>query len=149
MVFLTHKIDYYVDQIIKNDSKTKALFITYLSIINDKDTAIKELCKKSKIDPNKVVVFKKYQKDLYRRLGNAVINSIKHIRNENAKIDFQTKNRLLRKRIDRKLLINSINESLYLDELVRNEAQNCFKDHMKKLEELRIKVLIEQGVIEL
>lgn len=40
-------------------------------------------------------------------------------------------------------------QSLYLSEKVQREAMNYFEEHMKVLKEMEIKVLIEQGIIDL
>ena len=149
MVFLKHKIDYLVDNIVVNNPNTKAVFLSYLSVLGEKDKAVKEMCKLSKINPDKVVLYEKYKNDLYRRLGNVVINTLLELKITNKKLEFDTKSRLAQKRIKRNKLNNSIKYSLYLSEQIQKEASKCFEEHMHSLQEMRLKVLIEQGVIEL
>ncbi|MEG1752252.1 MAG: relaxase MobL, partial [Clostridia bacterium] len=82
MLFLKNKINYLVDLIILKNSTTKAVYKSYLTLIAEKEEAIKAICKASKIDPNKVALYEKYHKDLYRRLGNQVINYILKIKSD-------------------------------------------------------------------
>jgi hypothetical protein len=111
--------------------------------------SIKRMCEASKINPEKVVLFEKYQKDLCRRLGNIVIKEILKASFTLKDLDYKSKNRLVQKRIERNKLTYLIDQSLYLSEKVRKEAMSYFQEHMKVLNEMRIKVLIEQGVIDL
>ncbi len=149
MLFLKNDINYLVDLILKTDVKSEAMYKTYLTLLLDKDASIKRMCEVSKINPDKVVLFDKYHNDLYRRLGNIVIKEILKIQNELKSFEFKTTQRLIKKRMERNKLKYLINQSLYLGEKVKQEASNYFIEHMKTLNEMRIKVLIEQGVIEL
>lgn len=149
MMFLKNDINYLVDLILKSNSKSEAVYKSFLTLLLDKDSSIRRMCAASKIDPDKVVLFNKYHNDLYRRLGNIVIKEILQINRELKNFEFKTNNRLAKKRINRNKLKFSIQQSLYLSEKVQKEATNYFIEHMKVLEEMRIKVLIEQGVIEI
>ena len=95
------------------------------------------------------VNYEKYKNDLYRRLGNIVIQEIVNSGKELKTMEFKTQQRLVKKRIERNKTNFLIDQSLHLGEKVKNEALNYFKQHMKVLEEMKIKVLIEQGVIEI
>ena len=149
MMFLKNKINYLIDLIIKQDEKTNAVYKSFMTLILDKDLSIKRMCEESKIDPNKVILLKKYESDIYRRLGNQVIQSVIDLSRQIRLMDFKTENRLAKKRIQRKKIDFLIQESLYLSEKVQREAMSYFNEHMKTLEEMKIKVLIEQGVIEI
>lgn len=149
MLFLRNKIDYLVDLMIKQDDKTNAVFRSFLTLLSDKDESIRRMCEANKINPDKVVLMDKYRGDLYRRLGNQVIKNILDIRSELKQFEFQTNNRLAKKRIQRRKNEYLFEKSLYLSEKVQREAMNYFQEHMRVLKEMEIKVLIEQGVIEL
>ena len=149
MLFLRNKIDYLVDLMIKQDDKTNAVFRSFLTLLFDKDESIRRMCEAHKINPDKVVLMDKYRSDLYRRLGNQVIKNILGIRSELKQFEFQTKDRLAKKRILRRKNEYLFEKSLYLSEKVQREAMNYFQEHMRVLKEMEIKVLIEQGVIEL
>ncbi len=149
MLFLRNKIDYLVDLMIKQDDKTNAVFRSFLTLLSDKDESIRRMCEAHKINPDKVVLMDKYHSDLYRRLGNQVIKNILGIRSELKQFEFQTKDRLAKKRILRRKNEYLFEKSLYLSEKVQREAMNYFQEHMRVLKEMEIKVLIEQGVIEL
>jgi len=149
MIFVRNKIDYLVDLMIKQNNKVNATYQTFLTCLLEKDDSIRRMCESYKIDPEKVVLFEKYKKDMYRRLGNIVVKQIFNIRYQLKQYDYETKNRLVKKRIQRRKTEHIIQESLYLADKVQFEAMNYFQEHMKVLEEMRIKVLIEQGVIQL
>jgi len=149
MIFLKNDINYLIDLIIKSDKNTTAVYKTFLTLLQEKDMSIKRMCLASKIDPDKVMIYEKYKNDLYRRLGNIVIQEIVNSGKELKTMEFKTQQRLVKKRIERNKTNFLIDQSLHLGEKVKNEAFNYFKQHMKVLEEMRIKVLIEQGVIEI
>lgn len=149
MLFMKNKINYLVDLIIKQDKKVNATYETFMTFLLDKDSSIRRMCKSYKINPEKVVFMEKYKTDMYRRLGNIVIKNAINIRTQLRRLDFQTKNRLAQKRIRRRKNEYILQESLYLADKVQYEAMSYFQEHMKVLEEMRIKVLIEQGLIQL
>ncbi len=149
MMFVKNKINCLVDSIIKQDDKVSATYRTFLTLLNEKDASIRRMCEASKINPKKVVLYDKYTQDMYRRLGNQVIKSIINIKNQMKMLEFATNSRLAKKRIQRRKMDYVLQESLYLNELVQKEAMSYFQEHMKTLEEMRIKVLIEQGIIQL
>lgn len=149
MMFVKNKINNLVDNIIKQDDIVCATYRTFLTLLREKDESIKRMCEASKINPNKVVLYDKYTQDLYRRLGNQTIKSILKIRNEMKMLEYSTNNRLAKKRIQRRKMDCLLQESLYLNELVQKEAMQYFQEHMRVLKEMEIKVLIEQGIIQL
>lgn len=149
MMFMRNKIDYLTDLIIKQDSKTNAVFRSFITLLSEKDESIRRMCEAHKINPDKVVLMDKYCGDLYRRLGNQVIKNIMDIRLSLKQFDFETNNRLAKKRIQRRKNEYMFEQSLYLSEKVQKEAMNYFEEHMRVLKEMEIKVLIEQGIIDL
>lgn len=149
MMFLRNDINHLIDLIIKQDQKTNAVFRTYLTLLQEKDSSIRRMCEKSKIDPKKVVLYDKYLGDLYRRLGNLAIKNILDISYNLKFYEFEVKSRLAKKRVQRRKSEYIFDQCLRLAEIVQNDAMNYFKEHMKVLEEMKIKVLIEQGVIDL
>ena len=149
MLFMRNKIDYLVDLMIKKDDKVNATYQTFLTMLLDKNASIRRMCQEYKIDPEKVVLFEKYKKDMYRRLGNIVIKNVFDLRTQLRQFDYNTQNRLVKKRIQRRKNEYALQQSLYLADKVQYEAMSYFQEHMKVLEEMRIKVLIEQGLIQL
>lgn len=149
MMFMRNKIDYLTDLIIKQDNKTNAVFRSFITLLSEKDESIRRMCEAHKINPDKVVLMDKYRGDLYRRLGNQVIKNIMDIRLSLKQFDFETNNRLAKKRIQRRKNEYMFEQSLYLSEKVQREAMNYFEEHMRVLKEMEIKVLIEQGIIDL
>lgn len=149
MMFLKNDINHLVDLIIKQDQKTNAVFRTYLTLLQEKDASIRRMCEKHKIDPRKVVLYDKYLSDLYRRLGNLTIRNIININYNLNHYDIEVKSRLAKKRIQRRKDEYIFDQTLRLAEMVQRDAMDYFKEHMKVLEEMKIKVLIEQGIIDL
>ena len=149
MLFMKNKIDYLVDLMIKQNSKVNATYQTFITMLLDKDESIRRMCKEYKINPDKVVLFDKYKTDLYRRLGNVVIKNVFDIRTQMRQLDYKTKSRLAQKRIQRRKNEYALQQSMYLADKVQYEAMSYFQEHMKVLEEMKIKVLIEQGLIQL
>ena len=86
---------------------------------------------------------------MYRRLGNIVIKNVFDLRTQLRQFDYNTQNRLVKKRTQRRKNEYALQQSLYLADKVQYEAMSYFQEHMKVLEEMRIKVLIEQGLIQL
>ena len=149
MLFMKNKIDYLVDLMIKQNSKVNATYQTFITMLLDKDESIRRMCKEYKINPDKVVLFDKYKTDLYRRLGNVVIKNVFDIRTQMRQLDYKAKSRLAQKRIQRRKNEYALQQSMYLADKVQYEAMSYFQEHMKVLEEMKIKVLIEQGLIQL
>ena len=149
MLFMRNKINYLVDLMIKQDKKVNATYQTFLSFLLEKDESIKRMCVEYKINPDKVVLFDKYRNDMYRRLGNIVIKDVFAIRSQLRQMDYNTKSRLVKKRIQHRKDAYALEQSMYLADKVQYEAMSYFQEHMKVLEEMKIKVLIEQGIIQL
>ena len=85
--------------------------------------------------------------DVYRRLGNIVIESAKNLKlKENERLKLNAKN-LVEKRIQKTKLMKELDECLYLNSKVEYETIKAFQDYMNTLEEMRIKTLIEQGYL--
>lgn len=149
MMFLKNDINHLVDLIIKQDQKTNAVFRTFLTLLQEKDASIRRMCTNSKINPKKVVLYDKYLSDLYRRLGNIAIKNIVNINYNLKHYDIEVKSRLAKKRLQRRKNEYIFDQTLRLAEIVQRDAMDYFKEHMKILEEMKIKVLIEQGIIDL
>lgn len=87
-------------------------------------------------------------KDLYRRLGNIVLKVVKDIRTQQKKYDYETKNRLVQKRIDkakRKVLFKNCER---LNNLATKEVIITFQEFLHKLDEVNYKRLKEEGLID-
>ena len=85
--------------------------------------------------------------DLYRRVGNMIIIKAKELKKEEIeRLKFNAKNKV-EKRLQKQKLSRMLDECLYLNEKVEYEMIKAFQDYQKKLSEMRIKTLIEQGYI--
>lgn len=87
-------------------------------------------------------------KDLYRRVGNPIIEKAKEIKKEETKRQkYNNAKYKLGKIIQKKKLQSLLNQCLYLNSLVEYESIKAFQDYQRRLYEVRIKTLIEQGII--
>ncbi len=144
---LIDDIDSLSNIVISLDQNTTNAFNKYLKEIHLHDLSIYENLRPYKEHIDKYLLAEKYKEDLYRRLGNVVIDALIKARDKNILLDVQAKSRLAKKRIKRKVLENSISYSFYLAEKVKREAVNCFEEHLAKLEEMKFKILKEQGLV--
>ncbi len=86
--------------------------------------------------------------DIYRRLGNLVLLTVKEIRMEQRKLDYETRNRLVRKRIDKFKRKALIKKCMQLSELVNREIVSAFQEYLDKLEEANFKIMKEEGLLD-
>ena len=86
--------------------------------------------------------------DIYRRLGNIVLNTIKDIRREQRKVEYETTNRLALKRIEKNKRKVMLNRCVMLNDLVNKEIINAFQEYRHKLEEANYKRLQEEGILD-
>ena len=87
-------------------------------------------------------------KDLYRRLGNIVIQTAKQIRIEQQKQDRDIKNRLVQKRIEKRKRQILLKRCFQLNDMVNREIVNSFQDYLRRLEQANYKRLQEEGYLD-
>ena len=76
------------------------------------------------------------------------LTTVKDIRQEQKKLDRDTKNRLIRKRIDKLKRKSLIKKCMQLSEMVNREIISAFQEYLDKLEEANFKRLKEEGFID-
>ena len=86
--------------------------------------------------------------DIYRRLGNIVLLTIKDIRREQKKVEYETKSRLAKKRIEKNKRKILLNRCITLNEMVNREIVNAFQEYRHKLQEANYKRLQEEGFLD-
>lgn len=138
-----------VDLVVKKDPKTLTVFNNFLYLLKEKDELIKDISKKNKVDASKYLLFDKYYDDLYRRLGNKVIDSLMYIKSLNKQLENDKLRNSIRKRIEKANTSKIWRESLALKIRVQDETVKCFEDFIKKLDQANFKRLVEEGFIEL
>lgn len=140
------KIDEVTTAILETGPYAKKYF-KLLEDIDVYDSNIRERCNKYHVDPDSRMLLPKFQKELYRRLGNAIIKKViderdkayedlQHIRNEN----FRRKQELNQMRY---LLSKSIELAKQVDE----EAYEVFLEYRWKMKKAELNRLIEEGLI--
>lgn len=141
------KIDLVINSIIKSNKNMKNRFDNLDNILNKRDREIIKSYTKLNIYYKDKLLRDKVIQDLYRRLGNTIIYFVKDIRMLQEKLDYEIKNRLKLKRIDklkRKILIY---RCFRLNDIVNQEIVNSFQSYLQKLDEANYKRLIEEGYL--
>ena len=123
-------------------------FNKFIDHANRKDLLIIGMCRKSKINPEKYLLKDKYKYDLYRRLGDQVLTSIKYLEEKQRLLDKNTKNYFIKKRIEKAKRKAEAEERRILARTIESEAINCFREYFEKLEEFEYENLKEQGMID-
>ncbi len=148
MKYFRPKIDNVVNLIIANNDDLKKKFKSFESALRDRDKEIMEICKRMKSKYENKLLYEKYMKDIYRRLGNQVLYVVKQMLIQENKMNYEVKKRLTQKRIEKAKRRNLAKHCAYLNQLVNNEAINCFREYLAKLDEANYKRLVEEGYIE-
>ena len=89
----------------------------------------------------------KYTKDLYRRLGNLIIEIAKSLKGQEIERLKLNAKYVVQKRMQKDKLWKELEHCMYLNLKCEYEAIKCFQDYMRKLEEMRIKTLIDEGYL--
>ena len=142
------KINNIVNALIVSNPSLSQKISDYDTILAARDEEVKKIYKKLKMNPTDKLMREKYMKDLYRRLGNIVLKVVKDIRTQQKKYDYETKNRLVQKRIDkakRKVLFKNCER---LNNLATKEVIIAFQEFLHKLDEVNYKRLKEEGLID-
>jgi hypothetical protein len=144
---LRSQIDSITNKIVKNNKKLLDKFKNFFKIVDEKELQIKVMCEKNKTDYQKYSLVNKYSQDIYRRIGNQVLYNLKMIKLRQNQIDFATKNRLIKKRIEKSKTKAIIKECIYLENVVKNEAIQALDEFLMKLQQSNYKRLVEEGLI--
>ena len=118
------------------------------SIVKEKDDLALQYCKRNHLSTPNRSVGDKMQKDLYRRLGNMVIEKSKQLKAdevERLKLDARYK---AEKQMQKKKFLAQLQECLYLSDKFAYETIKSFQDFIRNLEEVHIKRLKEEGIIQ-
>lgn len=142
------QIDLVTQSIINSNKSLNAKFKFFIETLMKRDEDIRLAYEKLKIDYSNKLLCEKYLNDIYRRLGNIVLQTIKDIRIKQAKLEIATNKRLVQKRIEKNKRKILIKKCLQLNEIVNNEIINSFKEYINKLEEANYKRLKEEGYLD-
>ncbi|MDD3999288.1 MAG: relaxase MobL [Bacilli bacterium] len=144
MQFLKPDIDSITNYLIDKSIPAKEAKEDFVNLAKYKDEMFESYCKRNKCK-RPFTFEKKYMQDIYRRLGNIVIDYAKQVKksdNERLKLNAKYK----REKIAQKnKLWGEIKECFYLADKFAYETIKAFQDHMDKLEEMRFQNLVEQS----
>ena len=141
-------IDNIVKSIIVSNPELKRKVSDFEHILSKRDTELLKAYAKIKVDCSDKLLHEKCIKDLYRRLGNIVILAAKDIKTKQNKFNYETRNRLILKHIEKKKRKILINKCMQLNDLVNKEIVNAFAEYRERLEEANYKRLKEEGYLE-
>lgn len=148
MMFLKTKIQRITDLILLKDDEVHKKYLDYIRELSKKESEIKDICELNNLEFERFSLSRKYTKDLYRRLGNVILQSLQMIAIRQTKYDKNSKWRLIQKSIDKQKRKALLDETLYLSRAVIDEAMRTFEEHMATLDRMEYKRLVEEGVIE-
>lgn len=144
---LKSQVDNITNYIIKHNPNIALYKDDFDELVKEKDEKINSYCRRNGYDKPSESVGDKMMNDIYRRLGNIVIESARDLKiKENERQKLNAKN-LVEKRIQKNKLMKELDACLYLNSKVEFEIIKAFQDYMNKLEEMHIKTLIEQGIL--
>ncbi|MBR4003057.1 MAG: hypothetical protein IKI95_03190 [Clostridia bacterium] len=141
-------IDLIINQIISNNDELSKKFYAFNSILSTRDSEMVKAYSRMKRDCSDLLLRDKCINDLYRRLGNIVLYSVKQIRQDQMKCEFETKKRLQIKRIEKNKRKALINRCMQLNDLVNREIINAFEDYQALLERANNARLREEGYLD-
>ena len=144
---LKSQVDNITTYIIKHNPNIQLYKDDFDELVKEKDELANSYCKRNGYNKPTESVGDKMMNDIYRRLGNIVIESARELKlKENERQKLNAKN-LVEKHIQKNKLMKELDECLYLNSKVEFEIIKSFQDYMSKLEEMHIKTLIEQGIL--
>lgn len=132
---ISHNVDI---SIYKND---------FDDLVSEKQKLVDSYCKRNGAPKPQQNLSEKYTKDLYRRLGNLVIESAKNLKGQEIERLKLNAKYVVQKRMQKDKLWEELEHCMYLNSKCEYEAIKCFQDYMKKLEEMRIRTLIDEGYL--
>ena len=142
------QINKIISEIIKSDNELYDTYTKFERMLSKRDTEIIKIYSKLNLDYSNKLSRDKCITDLYRRLGNIVIQTAKTIRFEQQKQDRNYKSRLIQKRIERRKRQILLKHCFKLNDMVNREIVNSFQDYLKRLEEANYKRLQEEGYLD-
>lgn len=144
MKHLKPQVNKIIDALFKTNKPLYKGFLDYCRQVKRKDADTLTMLKASKIKESewgKYLIADKYLEDLYRRLGNQIINKVRNIKGK----EKLTKNRLANKRIRRRTLANLVAYNMELNADFQRDATEAFEEFLRKLDEEKEKT---QGEIQ-
>lgn len=141
------EIDSLTTYLIDKSNVAKSAYNEFIDQAKYKNEMFEHYCKRNHCE-QPYTFERTYTQDIYRRLGNEVINYAKKIKSlDDERLKFNAKIRS-QKYAQKNSLIKQLNECLRLSAEFDKEAIKAFDDFMKKLDEVRYRTLVEERDIE-
>lgn len=147
MQHLKPQVDNITNYIITHNGNIEMYKLDFDDLVEEKQKVVDSYCKRNGVDKPQQNLHEKYSKDIFRRLGNTIIESAKTLKLqevERLKLDAKY---VVQKRMQKDKLWKELEHCMYLNSKCEFEAIKCFQDYMEKLEEMRIKTLIDEGYL--
>ena len=147
MKFLRPEIDNITTYLIERSEFTKNAYEDFISLAREKDEKFESYCKRNRCD-QPFYFEKKYKQDIYRRLGNIVIENAINIKKQDAerlKLNASVRAEKIKQK---RSLAKQLNECLRLANQFEYEVISAFQEYMQKLDEARFSRLVEEGIID-
>ena len=140
MAHLRPKINKITDLLIRSNKTMYDAFNVFCNAAVEHDAWAKRTAASQKIKDKKSDVFltsDKVLEDLYRRLGNYVINTARYFKNKERP---DAPSRIQRKTAKKRATASMLTHCLKLGTLVEREAMDAFREYLAKLKEEEIKI---------
>lgn len=123
-----------INCVIRSDRNTYESYVNFCRVISDKDKDTMRILSNLKIKPeqwDRFLISDKYMDDLYRRLGNQVLNSLRVYKGKLK----PAKSRPANKHIRRGVRTGLIAYCAKLNAIIEHEAQEAFEEYYEKIRE--------------
>ena len=147
MSSLRSEIDSITSYMINKSKFSKVAYEDFIDLARYKDGRFENYCKRNQCK-QPFSFEKQYKQDIYRRLGNIVIDyalKIKQMDNERLKLNASVRREKL---MQKKKLAKQLNECLRLANQFEYEVMSAFQEYMQRLNEAKFSRLVEEGIID-
>ncbi len=146
MSSLRSEIDSITSYLITKSKFSKVAYEDFIDLARYKDERFESYCKRNRCK-QPFSFEKKYKQDIYRRLGNTLIDyafKIKQMDDQRLKLNASVRREKL---MQKKKLAKQLNESLRLANQFEYEVMSAFQEYMQRLDEAKFSRLVEEGII--
>ena len=147
MSSLRSEIDSITSYLITKSKFSKVAYEDFIDLARYKDERFESYCKRNRCK-QPFSFEKKYKQDIYRRLGNTLIDyafKIKQMDDQRLKLNASVRREKL---MQKKKLAKQLNESLRLANQFEYEVMSAFQEYMQRLDEAKFSRLVEEGIID-
>ena len=147
MSSLRSEIDSITSYMINKSKSSKSAYEDFIDLARYKDERFESYCKRNKCK-RPFSFEKQYMQDIYRRLGNIVIDyafKIKKMDNERLKLNASIRRVKI---MQKKKLAKQFDKCLRLANQFEFEVMSAFQEFMDKLDQANYRRLVEEGIID-